>query len=104
MELVDVAEALLAIGGRGARVEDVEEAVRGVVRIKGHRQEAAHSALGGEPVDVEELVRDPVVDDLDVARAVDDEQTRVARWRGDVDRVVEVPDRLQTGCPGALRH
>ena len=73
MELVDVAEALLAIGGRGARVEDVEEAVRGVVRVKGHRQEAALCGLGGEPVDVEELARDPVVDDLDVAGALDHE-------------------------------
>ena len=104
MELVDVAEPALAIGGRGPRVEDVEEAVLGVVGVERHREQAALALLGGQVVDVEELALHPVVDDFDGAAALHHEQPRVARRRGHEDRVVEGADRLQGRRPGALRH
>ena len=96
VELVDVVVVDRATGvGSVTRVEDVEEPVRGVVRVERHREQTPLSLLADPAVDVEELRGDAVVEHLDRATALDHEQSRVARGRGGVDRRGEVADRLQ---------
>jgi hypothetical protein len=65
-------------GAARVRVGDVELAVRRIVGVEGHPQEAALAATVGERVDVQEGRREEgtVLDDLDPAALLDDEQSR----------------------------
>ena len=86
-------------GTDGARVVDVEEAARRVVRRKCNREQPALVAVvRDEQVDVQERRRldDAVQDELDLSGLLnDDKATRVTRRRGDVRGGRECPDRVQ---------
>ena len=74
------------------RVIDVEEAVRGVVRIEGHRQESLLRAVGGQRRDVEKRRPEEaaVLDDADRAPLRHDEEPRgVARRGGHLQRLAD---------------
>ena len=106
VELVDMDAPLSAAGVRAVTgVVDVEEPVRGIVGVEGHREQAALAVQCGPRVDVEELTDRAVVENLDVSGPLDDEEPRVSGRRGSEDGLVEArTDRLQSERRGARGH
>ena len=106
VELVDMDAPLSAPGVRPVTgVVDVEEPVRGIVGVEGHRQQAALAVQCRPRVDVEELTDRAVVENLDESGPLDDEEPRVRGRRGGEDGLVEArPDRLEAERRGARGH